>query len=351
MNYIVEKLHLTNVEEMSEVKSFLSTFQLDYESDIDYTVVIRDSNKIIATCSKAKDVLKGFAVDDSLQGEGITNLLITAIQDRLFQEGIFHSFIFTKPVYETTFKSFGYKVIASVEEVTLLEYGFNDINKTLSTMKKLYDIDTATPKTALVMNCNPFTLGHRYLIEEASLKSEKVLIFIVEEDRSLFPFVDRYHMVKNGVADLKNVTVIPGGKYIISSATFPAYFLREETKVLTAYTKLDATIFSKYFCKQFNITKRMLGEEPYCPVTRNYNETLIDVLEKHSVEVNIIPRKWISTPENYISASKVRNLIKKEGSQALDQLSDFIPKVTLNYLRSEEGKEVIKKIISSNTPH
>lgn len=351
MNYIVEKLHLTNAEEVSEVKSFLSTFQLDYEKDIDYTVVIRDSNKIIATCSKAKDVLKGFAIDNSLHGEGLTNLLITSIQDRLFQEGIFHSFIFTKPAYETTFKSFGYKVIASVEEVTLLEYGFNDINKTLAAMKKLYGIDTATPKTALVMNCNPFTLGHRYLIEEASLKSEEVLIFIVEEDKSLFPFVDRYHMVKDGVADLKNVTVIPGGKYIISSATFPAYFLREETKVLSAYTKLDATIFSKYFCKQFNITKRMLGEEPYCPVTKNYNDSLVDVLAKHHVEVEIIPRKWISTPENYISASKVRNLIKKEGGQALDHLSDFIPTVTLNYLRSEEGKEIIKKIINSNTPH
>ena len=200
MNYIVEKLHLTNAEEVNEVRSFLSTFQLDYEKDIDYTVVIRDSNKIVATCSKAKDILKGFAVSDSMQGEGITNLLIKSIQDRLFQEGIFHSFIFTKPTYETTFKSFGYKVIASVEDVTLLEYGFNDIHKTLATMEKFYNINRSIPKTALVMNCNPFTLGHRYLIEQASLKSEEVVVFIVEEDKSLFPFEDRYHMVKDGVA-------------------------------------------------------------------------------------------------------------------------------------------------------
>ena len=351
MNYIVEKLHLNNIEEVDEVRFFLSTFQLDYEKDIDYTIVIRDSNKIIATCSKAKDVLKGFAIEINFQGEGVTNLLITAIQDRLFQEGIFHSFIFTKPNYETTFKSFGYKIIASVEEVTLLEYGFNDINKTLATMKKLYNIDDTIPKTALVMNCNPFTLGHRYLIEEASSRSNEVLIFVVEEDRSLFPFIDRYYMVKNGVADLKNVTVIPGGKYIISSATFPAYFLREETKTLTAYTKLDATIFAKYFCQQFNITKRMLGEEPYCPITRNYNDSLINTLKKYKVEVEVIPRKWISTPKNYISASKVRNLIKANGNLSLPQLVNFIPQITLDYLRSKEGKEVIKKIITSNTPH
>ena len=351
MSYIVEKLHLNNIEEVNEVKTFLSSFQLDYENDIDYTVVIRQANKIVATCSKTKDILKAFAVDDSIQGEGITNLLIKSIQDRLFDEGIFHSFIFTKPIYETTFKSFGYKVVAKVDQVILLEYGFNGIDKTLTNLKKLYKIDTTTPKTALVMNCNPFTLGHRYLIETASKSSKEVLVFIVEEDKSLFPFKTRYELVKKGVEDLKNVTVIPGGKYIISSATFPAYFLREESEFLSAYTKLDATIFAKYFCKEFNITKRMLGEEPYCPVTKKYNDTLEEILNQYDVQVEIIQRKYISTPDDYISASKVRKLIKLEGRSALDHLSNLIPKVTLNFLKSEEGREIIEKIINSNTPH
>ena len=351
MSYIVEKLHLNNIEEVNEVKTFLSSFQLDYENDIDYTVVIRQANKIVATCSKTKDILKAFAVDDSIQGEGITNLLIKSIQDRLFDEGIFHSFIFTKPIYETTFKSFGYKVVAKVDQVILLEYGFNGIDKTLTNLKKLYKIDTTTPKTALVMNCNPFTLGHRYLIETASKSSKEVLVFIVEEDKSLFPFKTRYELVKKGVEDLKNVTVIPGGKYIISSATFPAYFLREESEFLSAYTKLDATIFAKYFCKEFNITKRMLGEEPYCPVTKKYNDTLEEILNQYDVQVEIIQRKYISTPDDYISASKVRKLIKLEGRSALDHLSNLIPEVTLNYLKSEEGREIIEKIINSNTPH
>ncbi len=351
MSYIVEKLHLNNIEEVNEVKTFLSSFQLDYENDIDYTVVIRQANKIVATCSKTKDILKAFAVDDSIQGEGITNLLIKSIQDRLFDEGIFHSFIFTKPIYETTFKSFGYKVVAKVDQVILLEYGFNGIDKTLTNLKKLYNIYTTTPNSALVMNCNPFTLGHRYLIETASKSSKEVLVFIVEEDKSLFPFKTRYELVKKGVEDLKNVTVIPGGKYIISSATFPAYFLREESEFLSAYTKLDATIFAKYFCKEFNITKRMLGEEPYCPVTKKYNDTLEEILNQYDVQVEIIQRKYISTPDDYISASKVRKLIKLEGRSALNHLSNLIPEVTLNYLKSEEGREIIEKIINSNTPH
>jgi [citrate (pro-3S)-lyase] ligase len=351
MNYIVEKLHLNNEEEVVEVREFLSNFELDFEDDIDYTVVIRNNNKIVATCSKSKDILKGFAVDDSIQGEGITNLLVKSIQDRLFQEGIFHSFIFTKPIYEITFKSLGYKLIAKTDKVILLEYGFSGIEKTLEKMKNKYNIDDTTPKTAIVMNCNPFTLGHRYLIEKASEISEKVLIFIVEEDKSLFPFKARYEIVKKGVEDLTNVTVIPGGKYIISSATFPAYFLREESEFLSAYTRLDATIFAQYFCKKFNITKRLLGEEPYCPITKVYNDNLMAILGEYGVKVEILPRKYIETEENYISASKVRNLIKKEGVEALNHLSNLIPDVTLKYLKTEEGKAVIEKIITSNTPH
>jgi len=350
MDYIVEKLHLNNPLEIVEVREFLSKFNLDYETDIDYTVVIRENHKIIATCSKSKDILKGFAIDENLQGQGITNLLIKNIQDRLFEEGIFHSFIFTKPQYSITFQSFGYKVIASVEEVILLEYGFSEIKKTLEDIKNKFNIDVTTPKTALVMNCNPFTLGHRYLIEEASKSSEKVLVFIVEEDLSTFSFKDRYNMVKNGVKDLQNVIVIPGGKYIISSATFPSYFLREESEIMKAYAKLDATIFCDYFCDYFNITKRMLGEEPYCPVTNNYNKSLKEILNKKNIEVEVIPRKWIANPENFISASKVRSFLRSN-FDSLEELSDFIPDVTLKFLQTKEGKEVIEKIKNSNTPH
>lgn len=51
---------------------------------------------------------------------------------------------------------------------------------------------------SIVMNCNPFTLGHRYLVEEASRQSDLLYIFVVEEDKSDFPFEDRFNMVKAG---------------------------------------------------------------------------------------------------------------------------------------------------------
>lgn len=51
---------------------------------------------------------------------------------------------------------------------------------------------------AIVMNCNPFTKGHRYLIEQALKTVEYLYIFVVEEDKSYFKFQDRLKMVKGG---------------------------------------------------------------------------------------------------------------------------------------------------------
>ena len=349
MSYFAEKINLTNPFEVEEIRNFLKKFDLDYEKGIDYTVAVRENGKIVGTCSKSKNILKCFAVEDSMQGEGLTNIMIKNLQDKLFEEGIFHSFIFTKPEYAITFESLGYSVVERASKVVLLEFGFEKIGDILSKMGKKYNLESDVLKTAIVMNCNPFTLGHRYLIEKASKVSKEVIIFIVEEDKSIFPFKTRYQLVREGVKDLENVKVVPGGNYIISSATFPAYFLKEKGELLTEYTTLDAKIFGRYFCKKFNIRKRLVGEEPYCQVTSAYNESLKKILENYSVEVEVIERKKDET--EVISASKVRNSIRENKGVDKSELEKFIPKVTLEYLDSEEGKKIVKKIMQTDRRH
>jgi [citrate (pro-3S)-lyase] ligase len=351
MIYSAEKIHLRNHAEVDEIKKFLEKFQLDFEKNIDYTVAIRENGQIVATCSKSRDILKCFAIDPSMQGTGITNILLKSIQDKLFEEGIFHSFIFTKPVYETIFTSLGYKVVEKVDKVVLLEGGMGGINKEIKKIASEFSIDSSKPKTALVMNCNPFTLGHRYLIEQSSKSSEEVLLFVVEENKSLFPFKVRYDLVKKGVSDLKNVKVIPGGQYIISSATFPAYFLREAGEFLEAYTTLDAKIFANYFCKKLNITKRIVGDEPYCEVTNAYNKALFKILEKLGISLKTVKRKEGENKTGFISASKVRDSLRRNKGVNTEELSDLIPGTTIEFLLTKEGKEIVEKIISSHTPH
>ena len=346
-----ERVNLKNRGEREEVETFLQGFNLILDRDVDYTIIIRDNvspgASIVATCSKAKSVLKCFAIIENHRGEGITAILISTLIDKLFSEGIYHSFIFTMPAKARILEALNFKLIQSTEDVALLENGIYDIHKAIKEMKNSYAIGD-TEKTALVMNCNPFTLGHYYLIEEASKNNQEILVFIVEEDRSLFPFKTRYELVCKGVAHLENVKVLPSGEYIISAATFPSYFIKEEGERLRAYAELDASIFGKYFGKSFNITKRYVGDEPYCKVTAAYNEALKKVLPTYGVEVTQIPRK--SFGEVAISASRVRELlIKGDVLSQLQLLNNLLPEVTLEFLNTSLGREIVEKLKKSDS--
>ena len=342
----VEIINLKQVDEVKEVRDFLQSFQLKLDDNVDYTIVIRQNEEIKATCSKSKNVFKCFAVSDDLRGTGVAAILMGALSDKLFEEGIYHSFIFTKLANIDIFTSLGYSLIHKIENVALLESGIYDIKKYLEDLQVEYNIDGVVSKSAIVMNCNPFTLGHRFLIEEAARQSAEVLVFIVEEDKSSFPFIYRYEMVKDGVSHLKNVRVIKGGEYIISQATFPTYFLKKKDEILKAYTTLDASIFGRYFCDALNITKRFIGEEPYCNVTNQYNDALKQILPSYGVEVVEIKR--VAFKSDIISASKVRKLIV-EGK--ISEIQNLVPSSTWEFLNTVVGKEIMERIKLSDSVH
>ncbi len=338
MYYNVESISLKSKYEVNEVEKFLEKFNLKYE-DVDYTVVIRENEEVIATCSKKENILKCFAIDESYQGLGLSNNLISKVTEKLFLEDIFHSFIFTKPENQFLFEGLAYKNIFTTDKVSLLESGNKNINSTLDKLKKEYNIEDDKEYATIVMNCNPFTLGHRYIIENACRENENIIIFVVEEDKSVFPFKSRFKLIKEGTKDLENVVVVPAGEYIISSATFPNYFLKKNDNALKEYTKLDCNIFGKYFASKFNIVKRYVGTEPHCEVTNMYNESIKDILPNYGVKVEIIDRKEVD--EDAISASRVRKLLKERD---FDKIKKLVPKTTLDFLLSEEGEKVISKL-------
>lgn len=345
-NLNIERINLNNKDAVSEVKTFLEKSGLGLDKDVDYTLVAREGEEIKGTCSKAKNVLKCFAVSEELRGEGVTAKLINYLNDRLFEEEIYHSFIFTKPQNIDIFKGVGYTLISESYKVALLENGIYNISSYINKLKKQYSLMENKKRGSIVMNCNPLTLGHLYLIEEAAKQCEELLIFIVEENKSLFPFEDRYELVKRGTEHITNVKVIKGGEYIISSATFPSYFLREKSDVLTAYTSLDVTIFGEYFVSGLNIKSRYVGEELYCEVTNAYNNSLKAILPKYGVEVVEIKRKeQDSIP---ISASRVREYIREN---SMEKVLNLVPKVTYDFLNTQKGKEIVEKIKITNSPH
>lgn len=335
----IERVNL-NSEEKKEIEKFLGCHNLLLDSDVEYTAAARLNGEIVGTCSYSGKVIKCFAVREDMQGQGIASKLVTHISNIMFDNGIYSTFIFTKPENIDIFKNIGWKEVYSTGRVALLEGGMADIKRYVNDMFKKSGLSYGK-KASVVMNCNPFTIGHRYLVEKTSKENEEVVVFIVEENKSAFPFDVRYRLVKEGVKDLKNVRVIPGGDYIISSATFPTYFIKHEDDRLDAYTRLDAGIFGRYIAPVFNIEKRYVGTEPYCRVTEKYNSALMDVLPGFKIEVKLIKR--LENKGAAISASGVRKLIK---NGEWDEIRKMVPDVTYEFLTSDEGKTVVEKMMN-----
>ncbi len=181
---------------------------------------------------------------------------------------------------------------------------------------------------AIVMNCNPFTLGHRYLVEYAAAQVVKLYIFVVEEDKSEFPFADRFELVKQGVRDIANVEVIPSGKFIISQQTFSGYFNKAQLQDVTVDSSEDVEIFATEIAPTLGITIRFAGEEPTDNVTRQYNDTMKNILPRYGIEFREIPRK--ASGDEIISASTVRAALKQGD---FDKIKRLVPETTYLYLR------------------
>ena len=175
---------------------------------------------------------------------------------------------------------------------------------------------------AVVCNCNPFTLGHRHLIKTAAAECDEVLVFVLSENQGMFPAKDRIELVRQGTADLKNVHVVSGGDYIISPATFPTYFIKDKCKTALAQCSLDVTLFAQRIAPALGIKVRYVGEEPFDPITAQYNECLSSVLPGKGIALRAIPRY------NNISASYIRNKLL-EGS--VQQLRSMLPDCTYEY--------------------
>lgn len=191
------------------------------------------------------------------------------------------------------------------------------------------------------MNANPFTLGHQYLVEKAAAACDTLHLFVVSEDASLVPFAVRRKLVEAGVAHLPNVVLHDSGPYIISNATFPSYFLKDEAAVIDGHARLDLAVFTK-IAAALNITARYVGEEPTSQVTGLYNQIMCEQLPKAGIECVVVPRKEANGKA--ISASTVRQCLQ---SGDWDTLETLLPKTSLDYFRSPEAEPVLARICNA----
>lgn len=181
----------------------------------------------------------------------------------------------------------------------------------------------------IVMNCNPFTLGHRYLIEQALERVPYLYLLVVEENRSVFSFPDRMNMVKAGTEDLERVCVLPSGQFVISAMTFPEYFTKEKNPTVQIDASQDIFLFARYIAPALKAAVRFVGEEPFDPVTEQYNRQMKDQLRRFgSVDLQILPRK--ESGGTAISATRGREYLRTGNHKGMETV---FPASTIQYLQ------------------
>lgn len=335
------KINLNRESERSEVDSFLKKRDLLLEKDVDYTLALYEGDTIIGTGSLSKNVIKCVAIEPNYTGEGLSSKLISMLINEQYERGFNHIFIFTKPDNIKIFKDFGFKEIITVnKKVTLLENN-NGIDLYVNKLKEKRKDGNII--SSIVMNCNPFTFGHQYLIEQASRGSDIVHIFVVWEDRSIFPNDTRYRLVQEGTKHLNNVIIHKGENYIISNSTFPSYFIKEQNEIVRTHALLDIKLFGEFIAPALGINRRYVGEEPIDLVTKEYNLAMKELLPEYNIDFIEIPR--LIKDSTMISASTVRELIKND---KYDLLKQIVPSTTYEYLVSDEAKTIIQKIKDNN---
>lgn len=282
-----------------KVESFLGANGLRMEAMDVYYTLQNSEGDILSGAGLSGDVIKGVAVSESARSEGLLPPLLSHV---IAQSGRSNLKVFTKPEYRTVFESLGFRVLASAPEAILLENG-RGLESYCAYLEKF----RRPGRTGVVvMNANPFTLGHRYLLEQAASQVDTLFVIPVKEEGQLFPYAERLEMIRS--VSLPGVVVLEGSDYQISSATFPTYFLKDLSSAAETQMRLDIDLFSKHIAPALEAAVRFVGSEPSDALTARYNALMQEMLPGSGVEVLEITRRCTSG-DVPISASSVRALL------------------------------------------
>lgn len=324
-----------------KVERFLKANQLRLD-EVDYYAIVTepDDDEILAGGGLQGDIIKCIAVSERLRDAHLSNRLVSHLISVAAQRGHQSVKVFTKPENRAVFESFGFLLLGEAPLAILMENGKglenykNYLRNTSLTFHPSLggsERDTLPftggtggwPVGIIVMNANPFTLGHQYLIEQAARQVERLFVIPVKDDRSLFPYSERKAMIEAGCTGISNVVVLEGSDYAISAATFPTYFLKQLSDASDTQMLLDIDVFNRHIAPALNASIRFVGSEPTDALTRRYNE----LMQKQLSCVQMIERK--QQDGKPISASLVRKALQ-EGRFA-DAVA-LVPTTTIPYI-------------------
>ena len=343
--------------------------------DVDYYAALVDdtTDEIVAGGGLKGGVIKCVAVADGHKGEAVANQIVSHLIAHANADGHQCVKLFTKSQNRQMFESMSFRLLAEAPKAILMETGIGGIRKYCEELEsekgrvesekgkvkseksngklhpdalatspqpvKLHHLNPSTPQPIMpqrgiiIMNCNPFTLGHRYLIEQAAQQVDTLYILVVREDCSMFGYDERKAMIVRGVAHINNVVVCDGSEYSISATTFPTYFLKCLSDASDTQMTLDIDLYRRYIAPALGATVRFVGTEPDDPLTRRYNELMKSMLPDVR-EVARLQQSGVA-----VSASRVRKAIV-ENHLAL--AARLVPPTTVPYIVAHLATRALK---------
>jgi [citrate (pro-3S)-lyase] ligase len=318
------------------IEHLLSHYGLDLDAHVPLFVVGEVAGRIVACAGLDGDVVECVAIDEAYQGGALSCSLLTEVTALAAENGHTHLFLFTRPTSATFFRGCGFYPLAEAPGLAVLmentPIGIRSYCDRLRALRR-----PGKRIGAIVMNANPFTLGHQYLARVTSQACDWVHVFMVGEDRSQFAYRDRFRMAELGLASMGNITLHEGSPYIISRATFPDYFLKEKQSAAACCMAIDLKLFRDHIAPALGITDRFVGTEPYCVTTQSYNRAMAECLQQPgpgAPGLAVVEVERLTSDGRPISASEVRRLL---ASGDFAGISRLVPRTTLAYLSRLAG--------------
>ena len=342
MSYTIAPVRPADKRGQAAVDALLLREGIRRDAHLDYTCGVYDDEfELCATGSCFANTLRCMAVSSAHQGEGLMNLVVSHLSEVQAARGNTRLFLYTKPGSAKFFGDLGFYEIARVPgKLVFMENRRDGFSGWLDAQRCA---DAPREKTAaVVMNANPFTLGHRYLLEQACAQAEAVHLFVLSEDAGPIPAADRKRLVAEGTADMQRLILHESGPYIISAATFPGYFLKDDDDTSLTHARLDLAIFDR-IAKALGIGMRFVGEEPFSHVTSLYNRAMREELPRYGILLRELPRLEIGGAP--VSASAVRQAVH-DGE--LERIRPWVPESTWNYFSGPDGAKTVAALQSMN---
>lgn len=338
MSDVVTRIESWDSLSNGQVDRLLAQEGISRDKNLDYTCgMFDDDDELIATGSCFGNTLRCLAVSREHQGEGLLNKIMSHLMEVQMLRGNQHIFLYTKVKAARFMESLGFYEIARVgNDLVFMENRRNGFRSFCERLAKTRMEGNRV--TGIVMNANPFTNGHRYLVEKAAQESDVVHLFVLSENAGPIPFEVRKRLVQEGVAHLDNVICHESGPYMISSATFPSYFLKDKDDVIRVQAELDIQVFCR-IAQVLGINTRFVGEERRSHVTAMYNAVMKRKLPTQGIACVEIPRSTVDG--DAVSASTVRQAIHDRNIASIRKL---VPDTTYAYFTGKEAEAVCRRI-------